>query len=329
MDIGIIGTTGHLDYALEGIKQDKNAQIVGLAPGPGQDFSELFSNKVSSVNPDLEEYDDYLNMFEDLDLDIVVVLSYFGNHGKVVKEALEQDISTFTEKPVATDFDYLKEIKKAYRETSAELGSMLAWRFSPWFKAAKEAVDEGRIGEVRLLNAQKSYRLGERQEFYKDRDTYGGTIPWVGSHAIDWIHWISGEKFESVSASHSSKGNRNHGDLEATAICEFDMTNEVLATVSLDFLRPNDAPTHGDDRLRVMGTEGVIEVRYEKAKIINNETDGEEELSLPETNQIFLDFLKRVRGEEESLLSAEDSLYTTESCLKARSSADKNEMVYF
>ena len=57
---------------------------------------------------------------------------------------------------------------------------------------------DGTVGQIRLMNAQKSYKLGRRNEFYKIRSTYGGTIPWVGSHAIDWLYWFSGEKFESV-----------------------------------------------------------------------------------------------------------------------------------
>jgi predicted dehydrogenase len=55
-----------------------------------------------------------------------------------------------------------------------------------------ESIKQGSIGKVRLMNSQKSYKLGSRSEFYKHRQTYGGTIPWVGSHAIDWMYWLSG-----------------------------------------------------------------------------------------------------------------------------------------
>jgi len=38
------------------------------------------------------------------------------------------------------------------------------------------------------------------------------------------------------------------------------LANGGTATCHLDFLRPEAAPTHGDDGLRIAGSEGVLEV---------------------------------------------------------------------
>src|SRR5690606_40743306 len=94
--------------------------------------------------------------------------------------------------------------------------------------------------------------------FFKTRKNYGGTIPWVGSHAIDWLHWFSGEEFQAVYATHSSLYNREHGDLEVSALCQFKFSNEVMGSVNIDYLRPQNAPSHDDDRIRVAGTQGEI-----------------------------------------------------------------------
>jgi hypothetical protein len=39
----------------------------------------------------------------------------------------------------------------------------------------------------------------------------------------------------------------------------FRLANGGTATCHLDFLRPESAHTHGDDRLRIAGSEGVLE----------------------------------------------------------------------
>ncbi len=47
-------------------------------------------------------------------------------------------------------------------------------------------MEDGSIGEIRLLNTQKSYKLGRRGENYKSREVYGGTIPgWKSWGGLD------------------------------------------------------------------------------------------------------------------------------------------------
>jgi predicted dehydrogenase len=327
--ICIIGSSGHHGYALDAIKNDSDCQLVGIAPGSEGENIDGLQEKISRIGLQAPVYEDYRAMLDELKPDIAVVNCYFGDHAKVALEVLKRKIHIFIEKPIATTLEDLELVKKEYENSGVHLAAMMGIRYKSHFLTAWEAIKQGSIGKVRLMNAQKSYKLGSRSEFYKHRESYGGTIPWVGSHAIDWMYWLSGEKFVSVYASHSKQYNRDHGDLEVTALCHFTFTNEVFGGVNIDYLRPATAPTHDDDRIRIAGTEGVIEVRGGKVYLINNEAEGEQELPLLPEKNIFADFLRQVRGEGKCMVSAEDSFAVTEACLKARLSADKKEVVYF
>lgn len=103
----------------------------------------------------------------------------------------------------------------------------------------------------------------------------------------------------------------------------------IFASVSIDYMRPDTAKGHGDDRVRVVGTKGIVEVRDSKAYLLKENAGENIKLSLPEEQNIFKDFLKQVRNEGECLVSARDSFYVTEACIKARMSADENKIVYF
>ena len=92
-------------------------------------------------------------------------------------------------------------------------------------------------------------------------------------------------------ATHSTKCNSDNGTLEVSALCQFTMSNAVLASASLDLFRPPTAHSHGDDRVRVMGTAGAIEVRGGAAYLINGETDGEVALPVTCEKQVFQDFV--------------------------------------
>lgn len=327
MRICLIGVTGHIDYVFQGMAKDPACRILGVAPGsPGEKMERLAGRpEVSGAR----FYTDYRKMLDELRPEIAVVACHFCDHAKVTVEALARGCHVFVEKPLALTFEDLALVKEAYVAAQRHLAAMFGLRYVPWFLTAWENVQKGMIGRIRLLNAQKSYKLGRREEFYHRRASYGGTLPWVGSHAIDWIHWFSGERFRSVFASHSRQFNRDHGELEVTALAQFTLTNEVFASVTLDYLRPDRAPTHDDDRLRLVGTEGIMEIRDGKVFLLDGEGGDPKELPLSPGGDIFSDFLRQVRGEGAALVSAEDSFYVTEAALIARQSADEGRVIFF
>jgi hypothetical protein len=107
------------------------------------------------------------------------------------------------------------------------------------------------------------------------------------------------------------------------------LSNQVFGSGSIDYLRPKEAPSHDDDRLRIAGTRGILEVRGSKVYLINDEIDGIREIPLLPEQNIFVDFLKQVREQGKCLISAHDSFYVTEVCLKARQSADEKRIIWF
>lgn len=328
MKIVLIGSTGHAKYVVNGLKDNYEDQIMGIAPGSERENVDSLYQKLNTEYK-IKKYDDYLRMLDEINPDIAAVACHFGDHAEVVLEVLKRDIDLFVEKPIATTLSKLKEVKSAYQKNESKLAAMFGIRYKPWFLTLYKYIEEGAIGDVRLMNAQKSYRLGQRAEFYKRRESHGGTIPWVGSHAFDWLQWLSGKDFKSVFASHSTKANDDHGDLEASALCHFNLEDEVFGSVNIDYLRPENATSHDDDRIRIAGDRGVIEVLDEKVYLTNDEIEGNRELPLVDRKEIFADFLNWVKNNEQCLITAEESFKVTKAALKARKSADQAELIYF
>lgn len=325
MDICFVGASGHFMYAVNEIKGNESLHIRGFAPGTADENIKPLAEALTGIGRIVPYFADYVDMFNQTEPDLVVISCFFSGHAAVVVEALQRNIHIFVEKPVATTLQDLDMIRKAMLFSDSRLCAMFGLRYAPWFYTAWQSVRHGAVGDIRLMSAQKSYKLGIRGDHYKKRSIYGGTIPWVGSHAIDWLYWFSGRKFTSVTACHSILGNHEHGDLEMTALCQFQLGEHVFGSVQLDYLRPETAPGHADDRLRIAGSEGVIEVRREKVYLINRVEAGEQELQLLRPAGIFADFLADIRSESRCLVNADDSLYITEICLKARMSADMNK----
>ena len=344
MKIAIVGASGHGYTSIKGAKQHPSVtgDIVGIAPGtPDESISEITGYlEREGYQPGV--FDHWQEMLVQCEPDIVVVNPHFSNHEQIALAVISEGRHLFVEKPLALTLRGFEKIESAYQASSVELAAMLNMRYEPAMRTAWKAIQVGRIGEVRSLHVQKSYKLGTRPDFYKYRSTSGGLIPWVGCHGIDMIAFLSGKAFLNVNAASSAKNNRSHGDLETSASMFFRLSDEIIATAQVDYFRPESALGHGDDRARVVGTKGIIEVRQGKCLLLSDdgkfgdhgELDSVErsgasavELPLEKPASLFADFMAQCAGVGVCDITAEESLENTRVSLLTRTAADTGQQI--
>ena len=307
MKVCFIGACGHSKQAYKYLKTRANTEFVGMAPESSHEGLTV------SFDPAIPFYTDYLAMLDEVRPDLAVVSPVFGHTGRVIIECARRGIDVFAEKPVAATLDELGEVEAAVRESGIRFCAMHYLRYAPAFYHGAKLVKDGAIGEVRMATAQKSYRYGTRPAWYHDSALYGGTIPWVGIHAIDWIYHFTGKHFLSVNTRVVGR------DPEMAALCQFEMEDGVISGMNLDFYRPKQSPTHGDDRIRCVGTAGVLEVRGGEILLINGE--GEQILRPTEAPELLEEFLDG--GES---VPPEEIFYLTRVAILARDAATRNEI---
>ncbi len=325
LKLAMIGSRGHFGYVISCLPGlSGKVEVIGISSGC-EDPIDRLRDSLREIGISPAVYDDYHELLG-LKPDMVVIDGPFEKHAVMAIEALKQGIHVFCEKPIALNLSDLDELTKVYRAGKAKMISMVGLRYDGAFACAKKLVDAGAIGKIKLVKTQKSYKLGVRPEFYKHRASYGGTIPWVGSHALDWIIYFTGSCPEKIWANQTREDNFGNGELEIAAQCQMVLKNGVMASASIDYLRPASAPTHGDDRIRLAGTQGVLEVSGGKVKLIDAE--GERFVDVPECErELFSDFVFDVLGERKAWVDGEDTLNLTRACLLAQESADSGELV--
>ena len=297
--VGVIGNV-HLGILLD----------MGITPVAICDVDE----KATAKYPQIKAYTDYKEMLDRERPDLAVVSPVFCHTGRVIIECAARGIDVFAEKPVAASIEELEAIEAAVKESGIRFSAMHYLRYTPAFYHGARLVKAGRIGDVKIVNAQKSYKFGTRPRWYGDRELYGGTIPWVGIHAIDWIYDFTGKRFLSVSASSSG------GSPEMAALCSFEMEGGVIASASIDYYRPKEAPTHGDDRIRCVGTRGVIEIRNDEILLIDEA--GASTIIPDSAPELLEEFLNG--GEA---ITPDEIFYLTRVAILARESADTHKSV--
>ena len=318
--VGMIGVDGHTGMIVEDLAKVKGARLTAYAH-----YNDTMANRFKEARL----YRNYEEMLEKEELDVVGICMPLYLNAKTAIAVAKKGIHVIVEKPVAITLDDLKSLKKTVIENKVRLTTLLGMRLTPPFMAIHEAIAQGRIGEPILATAQKSYKWGARRpEFYKKHKTYGGTIPWIGIHAIDYIHFTTKQDFTEVTAFQGNKDHPEYPGCQDYAGVLMRMGNNGTAMLNLDYLRPQTAPSHGDDRLRVIGSEGVLEIRDlgEKVELISSDTKSTD-LPLPEGKTLFEDFAAELRGEGTHIHSPEEPFEMTRVALLAHQAAERGEMI--
>lgn len=307
MKIAIIGASGHWAYALNELK---NHTVVGICPGFQGENVQIVKEALKKNGIFGEIYNNFDEILEK-EPEIAIINTRFDLNAKFTKRCLEKNIYVFSEKPLAITKEDLEEIKNV--KTNAFVSCMFGISYEGWCLTIKDAVKN--IGSIRMINGRKSYKLGVRPDFYKNKDTFGGIMPWVGIHAMHWIYFVTDLKFKDFYSITSNLENSGNGDLETCAAATFLMENGAIATVTADYYRPESASTWDDDRLRVVGTKGIVE--YEKGKVMLIDEKGERELPLLQSKDIFKEFVNRI-NKLPAGISMEESIYITETVLNLK-----------
>lgn len=326
LKVVVIGGYAHIGPVLDDMVDMAEAELVAYAPAlEGEDLAAVTDHPLCNEN--VKRFDDYHEMLRRVKPDVAVVSTRLDRIAPTSIAAAQAGCHLICEKPLAVDHDSLAALQKAVKDNNVRLIAMLQMRSIPAFIAARQLYQDGAIGEAVLVNGRKSYKWGTRPDWYGIRAQYGGTIGWVGIHALDFINYITGCDFVTVAA---MQGNGAHPELsrcEDNCALLLGLSNGAHATVSIDMCRPEAAATHGDDWIRIVGTKGVIEAAGSGARceLINDQ--GHQNIPLPEPIPMFGDFLRSLLGKGDCVVGDDDSFMLTHVALCARDAADTGTVV--
>jgi len=323
--IGLIGLEGHYSDITLAAKAIPNLRFTAISD-PNE--SRLKSAGRNAVFANARTFVDYRKMLASEPLDIVGVCGENGVRAEILQACAGRVPAIISEKPLALRMSELAAVHRAIEKQQTALTMLLTMRFSPVFQAMRRIVQSGGIGEVVAMDAQKSYKLGERPGWMKSRKTFGGTIPYIGVHMMDLMQWISGRRFIEVSAFQAAVGVPDLGEMENVAALAFRLDNRGVASLRMDYQRPETAPTHGDDRLRIVGANGIIEFQEAQGLTIVTKDEPPRKIAdLPTTKPLAVDFIESLYGGAAHQITRQEIFRLSEIILKARAAAEGRKIV--
>lgn len=318
-----VGGQGHYSLASEFGKGFKLAAVAGDGL---DDTARAISQRPYAQG--VPYYEDFAKMLDEVPADVLYVAAWPAQRGRYILAALERGMHVITDKPIANSDAELEKIRALTQQKSLHLLAEYTMRGGAAYQAARAAVQAGRIGEPVLIFGQKSYKFrGTRPDYYKTRKGYPGTIMFVGCHVMDLAWWVSGLDFATVEGgTYGNLAKKDYGEFDDHAAVLLTMRNGATALMSLDYLRPDGAPTHGDDRIRIAGSQGVIEVRDNKCVLLSGNQPPAELADGGENRELGKEYLNVLRTGQ-GMFSTAGSLYMARVMLKSREAVESGKRI--
>lgn len=317
--VAVIGQDGHLAEILNPLPQLPDVEVVACC-----DYSEtaLAGLKKKKGLENAKPYLDQEKMLDEVKPDVVAVVNDDGARAKAVLAALQRGMHCIAEKPLAIQRMDLRKIKRVARDSKGRMGMLVPLRYAAPFRALKQVVESGEVGEVLLMGGQKSYKRGVSSTWKNKRSSYGSTMLWIGPHLVDLFHFTSGLKMTEAFCWQANVKDPALGDRENVVGAVFRLANGGVAEMRMDYLRPDTAPTHEDDRLRIAGTKGVVEYTAATGVTILSDAGKPRKVeTLPPAGQIFMDYLDSIYNRKPGELSVEEIFHVSDAIQAAEDSS--------
>ena len=236
-------------------------------------------------------------------------------------DALEAGKHVYAEKPSALTEAELDAIVDATERTGKSYHEMAGSMLMQPYRAMREVVRSGRIGDIVQVIAQKSYPYFDGRP--GDEAVDGGLFLQVGVHAARWVEHVAGVRMTEITGRETIHGNprRPVDGLRMASVCHAALENGGVAAITCNYLNRKQATAiWGYEELRIWGTQGFVEsLRGGQITrlVIGDEDHGELDVSAGTLDYFDLIAAHLVNGDPMPL-TLEEELHPTRMLLRAK-----------
>ncbi|MDP0488697.1 MAG: inositol 2-dehydrogenase [Fusobacterium sp. JB021] len=253
LNLGVIGLGRIGKVHIESITtRVRGAKVKAVAEPFLNDEGREFAKKHGIENV----YTDYKEILKDKEIDAVVICSSTNTHANISKEAALAGKHVFCEKPIDHDLEKIKEVIKTVEETKVKYQVGFNRRFDHNFRAIKDAVLAGKVGEPQIIKVTSRDPEAPPVEYVK---VSGGIFLDMTIHDFDMMRFLSGSEVEEVYAVGGALINKEigeAGDID-TAIITLNFASGAMGVID----NSREAAYGYDQRAEVFGSKGAIETK--------------------------------------------------------------------
>lgn len=198
---------------------------------------EYFANKFKDMK--INFYTDYMDMLEKEELDAVVVAVPNFLHAPVSINALQKGKHVLVEKPMATKSEEALKMIEVAKKKNLILMVNHSQRFFPHHQRAKEVIESGFLGEIRLVKTVFGHSGPENWSpnakwFFQKNSAMFGALGDLGVHKVDLIRYLTQLEIHECFAVLETL--EKQGDVEDVASAILKLSNGGIATLDANWI---------------------------------------------------------------------------------------------
>lgn len=273
--------------------------------------------------------------FSDLDellayTDGIIICSENATHKDFAIHAASSDTHILCEKPIATNLEEADDMIEACRKNEVRLHIAFPMRYSPPVVTMKEHIEEGEIGKLLGISSTNHGRIPPGW-FQNKQLAGGGAVMDHTVHLVDLFCWIFNQGIKEV---YAKIGTLLHDiEVEDCGLLSLKFEKEGFATLDCSWSRPDSFPTWGDLKMRVYGTNGVLDLdAFRQNFTVYNDERKSKKWEYWGTNsdrEMIIDFIRAIKKEplEGTLATGREGRKSLQVALSAYRSAKKGQPV--
>ena len=287
--LGFIGagwwaTTNHMPV-FSGRDDVEMTAVCRLGPDELQQVKERFGFSYAT-----EDYHELL----DMELDAVVVSTPHSMHYEHALAAIERGLHVMCEKPLTTNAAQARELVEAAERKGVQLIVPYGWHYAPFIQEAKRRMEQGAVGDIefvmchmaspvrKLLEGKRFLTIGTGGAAEDDVMFEPAAATWADpqvagggyalaqmSHSVGMASWLTELRASSVSAVTSAPTSK----VELYDAFSVEFTSGAIGSFSGAGNMPENTGFQLD--VRIFGSEGVMSIDCERARLAVQRHDGD------------------------------------------------------
>jgi len=226
-NFGIIGAGLIADFHARSIGDIPNAKLVGCCdkiPDRAKSLADKFG---------VRAFDDYEQMLDSDEIDIVTIATPSGFHMEPTIDAAKAGKHVICEKPLEITLERIDAMIEAHEKAGTRLGGIFPYRFNDMMEPLREAINSGRLGVITYASIFVPW--WRTDEYYKDswHGTWkldgGGALMNQSIHMVDMLCDVM-PPIETVQAFTCKLGHPQI-ETEDTAVAVLRYTNGALGMI--------------------------------------------------------------------------------------------------
>ena len=256
---------------------------------------------------DCDVFADYRAIAADGKTEAVIICTPPATHIEIAGFFLEQGLHVLCEKPLAISLAEAETLIGLAEKHDRQLMMASKFRYVDDVIKAREIIESGILGEI-ILYENVFCSAVDMQDRWNANPAVsgGGVLIDNGTHSVDIARYLLG----SIVKVQAEKGRQAQGlEVEDTARLYFRTANRAMGAVDLSWTLHKER----DAYIEVFGPEGMLSIGWQGSKYRQHESmdwiefgDGYDKLAAF-SNQLK-NFIGVIRGTEQPLITAEDSV---------------------